>query len=139
MIYRAVIKSSHAHFIFCVTHSKFKWIAQIQFKKRRKNTRKLGQKSFYEDRCVKISVHSCKQLKLYNQVPSLSLFRWRTFTLEKIKIGWVLCIKIQTIFSCWEEYCESMPSWLLSEVWNIIAPNLSIFSTEKILNHQKWP
>ena len=28
-----------------------------------------------------------------------------------------------------EEYCESMHSWLLSEVWNIIAPNLSIFST----------
>ena len=30
------------------------------------------------------------QAKLYNQVPSLSLSRWRTFILEKIKIGWVL-------------------------------------------------
>ena len=28
--------------------------------------------------------------KLYNQVPSLRLPRWRTLTLEKIKIGWVL-------------------------------------------------
>ena len=78
--------------------------------------------------------------KLYNQVPSLSLRRWRTFILEKNKIDCVLwCIKLQTIVSCWEEYCESMHSWLLSEVWNIIAPNLSIFSTEKIpriLNHQ---
>ena len=33
-----------------------------------------------------------------NQVPSWSLSRWRTLTLEKIKIGWVLwCIKLQTM------------------------------------------
>ena len=29
--------------------------------KEKEKNRKLGQKSFYEDRCVKISVHSCKQ------------------------------------------------------------------------------
>ena len=64
--------------------------------------------------------------KLCNQVPSLSLSRWRNFTLEKIKIDWVLlCIKLQTIVSCQEEYCESMHSY-------IIAPDLSIFSTKKI-------
>ena len=28
--------------------------------------------------------------KLCNQVPSLSLSRWRTLTLKKIKIGWML-------------------------------------------------
>ena len=28
--------------------------------------------------------------KLYNQVPSLSLSRWKILTLEQIKIGWVL-------------------------------------------------
>jgi hypothetical protein len=32
----------------------------------------------------------------------------------------------------WEEYYESMQSWLVPEVWNIKTPNLSIFSTEKI-------
>ena len=76
----------------------------------------------------------------FAKVPSLSLSGWRTLTQEKIKVGWVLwCIKLQTIVRCWLEYSESMHSWLLSEVWNIIAPNLSIFSTEKIpriLNHQ---
>ena len=75
-----------------------------------------------------------------NQVPSLSLFRWRTLTLLKIKIGWMFwCFKLQTIVSYWEEYYESMQSWLLSQVWNIKTPNLSIFSTEKIpriLNHK---
>ena len=112
--------------------------------------------------CAKLNVYLPK---LCNQVPSLTLFlqavvtrhsymgwfrpwlvgiglrmsRWRTLTLEKIKISWVLwCIKLQTMRSCWEEYCKSMHSWLLSKVWNFIAPNLSILSTEKIpriLNH----
>jgi hypothetical protein len=51
--------------------------------------------------------------KLCNQVLSLSLSRWRTLILEKIKICWVLwCIKLQTIVSCWEEYCKSIHSWL---------------------------
>ena len=68
--------------------------------------------------------------KLCNQVPSLNLSRWRTLTLEKIKTGWVLwCIKLQTIVSYWEEYCESVQSWLLSQVWNIETHNLFIFST----------
>ena len=43
-----------------------------------------------------------------NQVPYLSLSRWRTLTLEKIKIGWVLwCIKVQI---CKHLYCELMHS-----------------------------
>ena len=77
--------------------------------------------------------------KLCNQVPSLSLSRWRTLTLEKIKIGWVLwCIKLQTIVSCWEEYCESMHSWLLFEVWNITVPGqpIYIFNRENTQNFE---
>ena len=36
------------------------------------------------------------QPKLCNQVCSLSPSRWKTLTLEKIKVGWVLwCIKVQ--------------------------------------------
>ena len=42
-------------------------------------------------------------------------------TLKKIKICWVLKVAL-----------SQMHSWLLSEVWNIIASYLSIFSTEKI-------
>ena len=81
-----------------------------------------------------------KKPKLCNQVPSLSLSRLRTFTLKKIKVGWVLwCIKHQTIASCCEDCCESMHNWLLSEVWNIKSPNLSIFSTEKIPRNSGSP
>ena len=36
------------------------------------------------------------QSKLCNQVPSLSPSRWKTLTLEKFKVGWVLCcVKVQ--------------------------------------------
>ena len=75
------------------------------------------------------------QAKLCNQVPSLSLSRWRTLTLLKISIGWVFwCFKLQTIVSnwYWEEYCESMQSWLLSEVWNIKTPTLLMFIGTKL-------
>ena len=40
-----------------------------------------------------------------------------------------LCFKFETIVSYWEEYCESVQSWLLSQVWNIKRQNLFIFST----------
>ena len=49
--------------------------------------------------CTELSIRTVRPFstKLCNQVPSLSLSRWRTLTLEKIKISWVLwCIKIQT-------------------------------------------
>ena len=58
-----------------------------------------------------------------------------------MKIDWeIRCFKPQATVNCYlEEYCESMHNWLLSEVWNIKSPNLSIFSKEKIpriLNYQ---
>ena len=58
--------------------------------------------------------HNLFPPKLCNQVSSLSLSRW-------------------------EEYCESLQSWLLSQVWNIKTHNLYIFSTEtipRILSHK---
>ena len=30
-----------------------------------------------------------------------------------------MCFKLETIVSYWEEYCELVQSWLLSQVWNI--------------------
>ena len=40
-------------------------------------------------------VYKMFSLKLYNQVPSLSLSRWRTLILEKVMTGWVpRCIKL---------------------------------------------
>ena len=79
-------------------------------------------KYHYRMSIIKVILLSLHFPKLCNQALSLSLSRWQTLTLKKIKIGWVLwCIKIQTIVSSWKKYCESMHSWLLSEVWNIIA------------------
>ena len=48
------------------------------------------------------------------------------FSLLKIWIGWVLwCFKLQTIVSCALIHSTLLSIWLLSEVWYIIAPNLS--------------
>ena len=47
-----------------------------------------------------------------------------------------LCFKLAPIVSYWEEYCESMQSWLLSEVWNIKTPNLAIFKRENPKNSE---
>jgi hypothetical protein len=55
------------------------------------------------------------------------------------------CFKLETIVSYWEEYCESMQSWLLSEVWNIKTPNLYFqqrkspeFWTTKLSKEGTW-
>ena len=105
---------------------------------------------------VHISLHVCHKTtkRLVFQVVSyLDLFQIWSYPFKMIMIcmifeellksyivGWeIWCFKLQTKVNCWEEYCESMHCWLLSKVWNIIAPNLSIFSTEKIprvLKHQ---
>ena len=34
------------------------------------------------------------------------------------------------MFQTWDSYCESVQSWLLSQVWNIKTHNIFIFSTE---------
>ena len=82
--------------------------------------------------------------KLWNQVPSLDHFVVQNsgdFLCWKYKQ--VVCFyvtKIETIVSYWEEYCESVQSRLLEQVWNIKTHNLFIFSTEKIpriLNHKE--
>ena len=39
--------------------------------------------------------------------------------------------KLETIVSYWEEYCESVQTRLLKQVWNIKTHNLFIFSAEK--------
>ena len=67
--------------------------------------------------------------KLCNQVPSLSLSRWRTLTLLKIKRGCVfLCFKLETIVSSALIHSTLLSSWLVTML-NIKTPNLSIFST----------
>jgi hypothetical protein len=59
------------------------------------------------------------------------------FSLLKIKIGWVLWyFKLQIIVSCALIHSALLSSWLLSEVWYRIAPNLSIliFSRVNVLH-----
>ena len=60
--------------------------------------------------------------KLWNEVPSLDHF----VVQNSGNFLWVfLCFKLQTIVS---SALILLSSWLLSEVWNIKTPNLSIFS-----------
>ena len=57
--------------------------------------------------------------KLCNQVPSLDHFVVQNsgdFLCWKYKeVLCFLCFKLETIVSYWEEYCESVQSWLLSQ------------------------
>ena len=51
---------SHRMFVYNYTLNSNELLL-FNSKREEKKPRKLGQKSFYKDRCVKISVHSCKQ------------------------------------------------------------------------------
>ena len=51
------------------------------------------------------------------------------FSVENISCVF-LCFKLETIVSYWEEYCESVQSWLLEQLLNMNARNLFICSTE---------
>ena len=49
-----------------------------------------------------------------------------------------LCFKLETIVSYWEEYCKSVQSWLLSQVWNIKINNLfKYFNRVRVLHLDK--
>ena len=63
-------------------------------------------------------------------------FRILGISLLKIKIGWVLwCFKLQTIVSCALIYSTLLSSWLLSEVWYIIATQpILIFFRARVLH-----
>jgi hypothetical protein len=53
------------------------------------------------------------------------------FSVENIARLGVLCFKLQTIVSSALIHSTLLSSWLLSEVWSIKPPNLSIFSAGK--------
>ena len=86
----------------------------------------ISPKTFNQHKHVTYDVSSNQSYEIKSPLWTIWWFRiLGIVSVENIDSWEILCFKLQTIVSCALIHSTLLNSWLLSEVWYIIAPNLS--------------